>query len=204
MVRKRFTDDGNADKGQANHCGEPVGADDSDQRAAVKGYKKLLLLIFLFIAVLLFRTFVFDVVTVSGESMETSFFDGDVLVVKADVSEIKRYDVVTAKAERLPVIKRVIGLPGEIVQIKDGAVFINDEKLEGQYDFFTADAGVASEAYALGEDEYFLMGDNRAKSADSRDFGGVSIENIKGVVTFQIYPFTEVGEISNCESVKGE
>lgn len=158
-------------------------------KEALAGYKKLAVLIFLFIAVVLFRSFVFDISFVSGNSMNDTFCEGDVLLVKARASDIERYDVVVAKAEGQKIVKRVIAAPCETVYVEAGGVYVNGTKIKNQFDFFTEDAGLANEPYTLGEDEYFLMGDNRNHSYDSRVFGGVNVKNIKGVVLFRIYPF---------------
>ena len=91
-------------------------------------------------------------------------------------------------------IKRIIGLPGETVEIRDEKIYINGEILEEDYGSTPADyAGVAGEPIILGEDEYFVMGDNRGGSRDSRDIGPVKRENIDGKAVLRIYPFSEFG-----------
>lgn len=153
---------------------------------SLAGYKKLAVLIFLFIVVTLFRNYAFDIVTVSGNSMNDFYFQGDVLIAKADTSDIERYDVVVAQVEGQKIIKRVIALPGETIHIQNGKVYINGEEVIGAFALNTDDAGIAKEPYILGKDEYFLMGDNRSQSYDSRNFGGVNIKEIKSVVMFKI------------------
>lgn len=154
-------------------------------------------MIFLFTVVIFFRTHIFDIVSVNGDSMKNSFLQGDMLLVKKyDIKDIEKYDVVVAKIKSQNVIKRVIGLPNETVYIDNGAVYINGEKIEGEFDFFTEYAGVASEPYKLGENEYFLMGDNRSGSADSREYGFVNFANIKGIVFYRIYPFSRIENYS--------
>jgi len=195
MERKRFASDEEANNSQDSYDSCTAVADDPDKRNAIKGYAKFATIILLFIAVMLFRTFVFDVVTVSGSSMENSFYENDVLVIKRSTNDVERYDVVVAKMKMFTLIKRVIGLPGETVLIDDGKVYVNGEEITGDFAFFTEDAGIAGEPYTLGEDEYFLLGDNRGNSADSRAYGGVNIEKIKGMVVFRIYPFDAFGRI---------
>lgn len=94
-------------------------------------------------------------------------------------------------------IKRVIGLPGETVQIKDGDVYINGEKLdESKYGFDAIlDGGLAEEQIVLDDDEYFVLGDNRNGSGDSRytDIGNVKRENIIGTIWFRILPLGKIG-----------
>lgn len=91
-------------------------------------------------------------------------------------------------------IKRIIGLPGETVEIRDGEIYINGENLKEDYGSTPTDyAGIAEEPVVLGEDEYFVLGDNRAGSKDSRDIGPVKRENIDGKAVLRIYPFSKFG-----------
>lgn len=138
--------------------------------------------------------------TVTGVSMENTFVNGDVLLMRPSVDELERGDIVVAKVGRIKVIKRVIGLPNETIQIVDGEVLINGVVLEESYCGATTFAGVASEPYLLADGEYFLMGDNRGDSEDSRAYGGVLLENIRGVVTHKIYPFNGFGKLTSGES----
>lgn len=130
----------------------------------------------------------------AGDSMKPSLNNGDVVLVNRlvyDAVKPGRGDVIAFRPggnENVHYsIKRIVGLPGESVQIKDGAVYINDEKLEGE--LYAADieyAGVAEEPVQLGKGEYFVMGDNQAGSDDSRmaDIGNVKREEIYGKVWF--------------------
>lgn len=123
--------------------------------------------------------------------------NGDVLLMRPSVDELERGDIVVAKVGRIKVIKRVIGLPNETIQIADGKVLVNGVVLGETYCGDTNFAGEASEPYLLADGEYFLMGDNRDDSEDSRAYGGVLLENIRGVVTFQLYPFNGFGKLKN-------
>ena len=126
--------------------------------------------------------------------MYPTFSDGDAMWArKFDINELTRYQVVVADISSKYVIKRVIGLPNETVQIIDGFVYINGEKLEDEYGYKTSIYGCAADAVILKEDEYFLMGDNRDDSLDSRILGAANIKKIKGVVIFQFFPFWEIG-----------
>lgn len=130
----------------------------------------------------------------AGDSMKPSLNNGDVVLVNRlvyDAVKPGRGDVIAFRPggnENVHYsIKRIVGLPGESVQIKDGAVYINDEKLDGE--LYAADieyAGVAEEPVQLGKGEYFVMGDNQAGSDDSRmaDIGNVKREEIYGKVWF--------------------
>lgn len=96
-------------------------------------------------------------------------------------------------------VKRVIGLPGETVQIKGSDIYINDEILEENYGKMAiTNAGIASEPIVLGEDEYFVLGDNREVSKDSRDdeVGPAKRKNIAGKAVCRIWPFSSFGSVN--------
>lgn len=135
---------------------------------------------------------------VSGQSMEPNFKSGQVVVVErlsfAGSKEIKRGDVVAAKFPADPaktkLIKRVIGLPGETVHAQEGKIFIDGTELnETIYaPLYGAPPYVEQAAVTLKEGEYFLAGDNRPGSSDSRLWGAVQQSDIQGKVAFVIWP----------------
>lgn len=95
--------------------------------------------------------------------------------------------------ERL--IKRVIGIEGDVIEIKDGAVYRNGKKLEEPYVAGeTSDKGLASPV-TVGKNELFVMGDNRSVSIDSREIGMVKISHVEGKAIFRVYPFKKLGKI---------
>ena len=96
-------------------------------------------------------------------------------------------------------IKRVIGLPGETVEIWKGEVYIDGQRLPGDDSYGKIeDPGLAAEPVLLGEDEYFVLGDNRNDSIDSREpeVGAVRREDILGRAVFRVWPLTEFGFLS--------
>jgi signal peptidase I len=98
--------------------------------------------------------------------------------------------------EEMIIIKRVIGLPGERVRIENGHVYINDRQLEEPYLPESVRTYPHNPDYAnvlLGEDEYYLLGDNRENSQDSRDIGAVSRGDIEGKLLIRFYPFSRFG-----------
>ena len=118
-----------------------------------------------------FVTFVAQRTQVSGASMETTLSDGDQLIVDKisyQFREPERFEIIVFPYQYEAgtyYIKRIIGLPGETVQILDGSVYINGEKLEEHYgNEVMEEAGIAAEPVTLGVDEYFVMGDNRNNS----------------------------------------
>ena len=130
----------------------------------------------------------------SGDSMRPAVLDGDIVLVNRmiyDASKPKRGDIFVFKPNgnenARSYIKRIIGLPGETVQIKDGEIYIDGEKLEEKYETTAIeDAGTASEEITLDGDEYFVLGDNRRNSEDSRmaDIGNVKRSEIEGKAWF--------------------
>ena len=153
---------------------------------------------------------------VSGSSMENTLHNGESLLVEKvsyHFTDPKRFDIVIFyphgnqldqdmieqdTGEKEYFVKRVIGLPGETIQIIGSDIYINGKKLEEHYgkDPITY-AGIAEEPLTLGEDEFFVMGDNREVSYDSRydDIGPVRKEMIESRAILRIWPFSEFGTI---------
>ena len=152
-------------------------------------------------------TFVGQRTRVSGSSMETTLSNGDNLIVDKltyHFKEPKRYDIIVFPykyEENTYYIKRIIGLPGETVQVIDGYTYINGDQLAG--DIYGAEvmesAGIAAEPITLGEDEYFVLGDNRNHSSDSRDpsVGILKRKDLMGRAWIRIYPFDKMGVIKH-------
>jgi len=167
------------------------------------GYKKFVTVFLMFMFICCFRAYVLERVIISGDSMNPAYSDGDVIwVQKFDINTISRYQVVAANMNGKYMIKRVIGLPNETVQIIDGFVYINGEKLKDDYGCRTTIYGIASDKVVLGNNEYFLIGDNRDNSMDCRMWGAATDEMIKGVVVFRFFPFWKItaatkGELQN-------
>ncbi|MEY8480753.1 signal peptidase I [Lachnospiraceae bacterium 48-21] len=150
-------------------------------------------------------TFVGQRTRVSGSSMETTLSDGDNLIVDKlsyRFWEPKRYDIIVfpyQHEENTFYIKRIIGLPGETVQVVDGYTYVDGEILSS--DVYGAEVmdspGIAATPIQLGEDEYFVLGDNRNHSSDSRDasVGVLKRENLIGKAWVRIYPFDSLGVI---------
>lgn len=151
-------------------------------------------------------TFVGQRTQVSGESMETTLSDGDHLIVDKITYRFrdpKRYDIVVFPyryEENTYYIKRIIGLPGETVQIVDGYVYINGVQLDEHYgNALIKDPGQAAQPITLGEDEYFVMGDNRNNSQDSRsaNVGVVHRDELLGRAWIRIWPLDKFGVIKH-------
>ena len=154
------------------------------------------------VASLLIVTFVGQRTVVTGTSMNNTLHDGDNIIVDKITyrfREPERFEVVVFPFhgnKKDHYIKRIIGLPGENVRIdKDGAIYINGEKLEESFGKeVITNPGRAESEIVLGTDEYFVLGDNRNNSSDSRDFmvGNIKRDELIGRAWFKIYPFNEM------------
>lgn len=150
-------------------------------------------------------TYVGQRTVVEGSSMETTLSDNDNLIVDKisyRFRDPQRFDVIVFPyqlQEEKFYIKRIIGLPGETVQIDEqGKIYINDEVLPESYgnEVIKSDnLGIAAEPVVLGEGEYFVLGDNRNNSMDSRTeaVGNVKREDIIGRAWLRIWPFSKFG-----------
>ena len=144
---------------------------------------------------------------VSGSSMENTLSDGDNLIVDKisyRFHEPERFDIIIFPYQYEAdtyYIKRIIGMPGEKVRIDDaGNIYANGEILEESYGRETIlDPGIAKDEIILGEDGYFVLGDNRNNSSDSRDpsVGIIHKEDIIGRAWLRIYPFDDFGFIKH-------
>ncbi len=180
------------------------------QDAGMPGSRRDLLRFAAYICVILVVTFgivhfVGQRTVVSGISMEETLGDGDNLIIDKlsyHFANPQRFDIVIFPyrfEKNTFYIKRIIGLPGETVYIgEDGTIYIDGTILEESYGSEQiVDPGLAKEPIMLGDDEYFVLGDNRNESEDSRfsDVGNVTRGEIMGKAVFRLYPFDKVGGI---------
>ena len=155
-------------------------------------------------------TFVGQRTVVDGRSMNATLNDKDNLIVEKlsyRFGDPQRFDVIVFPPQGSPsdhYIKRIIGLPGETVQIDyDGNIYINGEILEEDYGLETIqDPGRAAEPITLGDDEYFVLGDNRNNSTDSRSerVGNVKRSTITGKAWVRIWPLSDIGFVDNIKT----
>lgn len=146
---------------------------------------------------------------VEGASMETTLYDGDNLIVDKftyHFEDPQRFDIIVFPfkyQENTYYIKRIIGLPGETVQIDEkGNIYINGEKLQESYgnEIIEADnIGIAADPITLGADEYFVMGDNRNNSSDSRMeiVGNIGRNDIIGKAWIRVWPLKDFGVLQH-------
>ncbi|WP_035053027.1 signal peptidase I [Carnobacterium pleistocenium] len=179
------------------------------------GSEILSTLLYCVVALIIFfliRNFLFAPVSVDGESMVPTLEDQDRLILNK-INNIERFDIVVFPAPDEPekqYIKRIIGLPGDSIRYQDDTLYINEEPVEEDYlqssieemaigGNFTEDFSLASKTgvETVPEGKYFVMGDNRQNSKDSRIFGFVDAATVSGTASLRIWPLREIGSIDN-------
>lgn len=177
-----------------------------EQRQARKPYINFIFVMAIMSIVLVLRVCVFDINRVSGLSMYPTLNDKDLLLVeKFDTSNINRYDIITLQLDKgisgneksCRIIKRVYGLPGETIAIhKDGRVYINGVCLPDEFQILDDDNAPISNDIeyedTLGFGEYYVLGDNRDISLDSRVYGPFTQDHITGVVSCRLKPLQAI------------
>ena len=188
--------------------GEPIENPESDEVSKKKKVSNAVIELLLYAAIIVMCVcvvpkYVLQRTIVDGTSMMNTLKDGDNLLVEKVTyrfSEPKRFDVIVfhphGRESNDYYIKRVIGLPGETIQIKGNTIYINGKAIKENYgkDPMT-ESGIAEEPLKLAKDEFFVLGDNREISDDSRypDVGPVKKKNIAGRAILRISPLSEFG-----------
>ncbi|NPV90799.1 MAG: signal peptidase I [Firmicutes bacterium] len=149
---------------------------------------------------LLIRTFVAEARWVPSESMYPTIKIGDHLMVEKVTKDVKRGDIVVFKptpgsGQKDDLVKRVMGLPGDTLEVKGGVLYINGE---AQVEPYLKERMITEyKPFKVPADSYFMMGDNRNNSFDSRFWGAVPKENLIGKAIFCYYPFSDAKLIYN-------
>lgn len=162
------------------------------------------------VIVWLFNIFLYAPTIINGDSMKPALSDGDIIIIDKityKLEDIKRFDIVAFKYKydhSQMYIKRVIGMPGETIYMEDNKIYILNketgqyEQLKEYYGYYRGENKYPDcEPVTLGEDEYFVLGDNRNDSEDSRSsgVGAVKRELIIGRAFFRILPFNGIGSL---------
>lgn len=156
----------------------------------VKEYVPYIVIIIL---VLVIKRYVVTPIRVNGPSMLPTLKDKDIMILNEvgyRIHGLKRFDIVVLDYKGEKLIKRVIGLPGEKIEYKDNKLYVNGKVVKE--DFSHADTEDFDEI-KVEKDRYFVLGDNRVNSTDSRIIGTVSIKDIRGTTKLTIYPFGRFG-----------
>ncbi|SHO53612.1 signal peptidase I [Anaerocolumna xylanovorans] len=205
-----FAKEANEELADNNGTNEEVQVLDSDVTKEMKKSRRRSIIkdlityaIIFFVCLYIIPTYVIQKTIVDGPSMEDTLHNGDQLMVEKisyHLDGLKRFDIIVfypyGRENKEYYVKRVIGLPGETVQIKGEDIYINDKKISEHYGKEPiTKAGIAANPITLAEDEYFVMGDNREVSFDSRyeEVGPVKKDNIGGKVILRVWPLNKFG-----------
>lgn len=157
----------------------------------IRFIKSLIPYVIIFIVVMLIRTFIVTPIVVSGPSMKPTLNGGELMILRK-TKEFDRYDVVVVDIGSEEIIKRIIAMPGESISCEKGIIYINGRRQDEKYG-----SGITFDfdKVELDDDEYFVMGDNRQDSKDSRHIGPVKKDSIKGTTSLVLFPFSSFGNI---------
>ena len=167
----------------------------------MKNVKNILSYVIVVIVALLIKTYIFTPIRVNGTSMYPTLNEGDIMILNEigyHLNGVERFDIVVVKKDNDDrIIKRVIGLPGETVSYKDNKLFINGEEISEDFTHAITHNFELSEINEeiIPNDYYFVVGDNRGNSKDSRIIGLIHKNEIKGKTSFVIYPFSKFGNV---------
>lgn len=153
--------------------------------------KELIPYVIILIVVVIIRTYFFTPIMVSGPSMQPTLKGGELMILNKR-GKVDRFDIVVVDIKTEEIIKRVIALPGETIACENGIIYVNGRRQDEDYS-----KGVTSDfsKVTLGDDEYFVMGDNREDSLDSEELGPMKAEQIKGTTSLVLFPFNKFGNI---------
>lgn len=161
-------------------------------------FKEIIGYIIIILLIILIKSYVVSPIRVNGTSMYPTLHDKDIMLlnkINYRFKDIERFDIVVIEYEKEYLIKRVIGLPGERIEYKNNVLYVNGKVVEENFskqniDDFKLDKLGTSK---VPDDSYFVVGDNRINSKDSRIIGFISKEQIIGKSHFTIYPFNRFG-----------
>lgn len=165
----------------------------------MKWIKELWIYIAIIVIVVLLRSFVITPIRVNGGSMHPTLVNGQILLLEKFDKKYHRFDIVVIdyKQENEKIIKRIIGVPGDHITYKDNVLYVNNKKVEENfshaymYDFDIEALG----SYNVPENTYFVLGDNRTISKDSRYIGFINEKDIQGKAVFSLFPFKTFGKL---------
>ena len=163
-------------------------------------FKNIMSYIIVIVIAILIKEFVFSPIKVNGTSMYPTLNDGDLMILNEigyHLNGVERFDIVVVYKNGERLIKRVIGLPGETVEFKDNMLYINGEYVQEDFEHgITHNFTLQEINYdVIPEGYYFVVGDNRGNSLDSRKIGLISKREIRGKTSFIFFPFNKFGNV---------
>lgn len=166
----------------------------------MKIVKEYLPYVIAILVILLLRLYVISPVQVDGSSMVPTLKDNQILLLKKYDHSFDRFDIVVLKYHKEKLVKRIIGLPGETVVYQNNKLYINDKEIEETFlsnDIKTEDFKLTNIGYSkIPEGYYFVVGDNRGDSLDSRYIGLIPKSSMEGTIGLRLYPFHTFGKVS--------
>ncbi len=165
---------------------------DTSKRGFRYYFKEYISYIIIIVLVLLFKKLVVSPIKVNGNSMFKTLHDGDIMILNIigyRFSDVERFDIVVVDEGDEYLIKRVIGLPGETIEYRDNQLYVNGKKVKENYSSEKTDDFKVK----VSKDSYFVLGDNRTNSLDSRYFGAFKRKKILGKTKLTIFPFNRFG-----------
>lgn len=156
--------------------------------------KELIPYIIIILVVVIIRMFIVTPVRVDGPSMNPTLEDKQLLILSKYQKKYERFDIIVFNHHGEKLVKRIIGLPGDKVEYKNNLLYINGEMMEESFEHIvTSDFKLSDIGYdIIPDDMYFVVGDNRKNSLDSRYIGLISKEDIEGVVNLSLWPLKKI------------
>lgn len=160
--------------------------------------KEISVYIIIVVVIVLLKIYVISPIRVNGTSMDPTLKNGDIMILNKigyRITKIKRFDIVVIKYKDELLIKRVIGLPGEKIKYENNTLYINDKALDEEFDktytynFSLKEIGSTT----VPDNSYFVLGDNREVSKDSRSIGFIDREDIVGKSSLTLFPLNRFG-----------
>ena len=155
-----------------------------------KFIKELIPYIIIIISVVIIRTFIVTPVRVDGVSMSPTLEYNDILIFNKVDKSYNRFDVIVFNYNNEKLVKRIIGLPGETIKVKDNKLYINNKYINEEFTHRLTDDYEYERV--IPSNTYFVMGDNRSNSLDSRFIGPINKQNIEGTVNISLLPLKKI------------